>query len=267
MFGLALFEMLFIVVFGGCLLYSVLYDRRGYEAAKWWVLIIGGALVAAMYWSHWVFVGPSSDPSVLVLWDWLRAGSFIEPILAFIGIGLLYSIVEFFVEVRRSASAFRAAWDSYLNRKIPMQVFSNDGTTPLVTEAVRTPGGRAQPSIEQITVRDLLTEARLLKQNGTTTMKADTYREMAYSVMNEFGQRYSAAKFIEAARVDLEIEPKVNRGELASHIGAWTLFWPAYALTLVFDRLLSEIARIVADLLARVSTQFVKITFQDVFKV
>lgn len=58
----------------------------------------------------------------------------------------------------------------------------------------------------------------------------------------------------------------INRPALAEWVGAWTFFWPAYAVSLVLDDLLLKIARIVADLMADLGGRFLRYSFSDVFK-
>jgi hypothetical protein len=71
---------------------------------------------------------------------------------------------------------------------------------------------------------------------------------------------------IEATADGTNIEPKINRQQLAESIGCWTIFWPFYALSLIFGDLLNEVFRIIADLVANISGRFVRMAFKDVFK-
>jgi hypothetical protein len=71
---------------------------------------------------------------------------------------------------------------------------------------------------------------------------------------------------LQLAKNGIDIEPKINRSELAANIGVWTLFFPAYAVSLVLDDLLDKIFEVVADVVANISGRFVRITFSDVFK-
>lgn len=61
--------------------------------------------------------------------------------------------------------------------------------------------------------------------------------------------------------------PRVNKEELASSIGAWTIFWPAYFASLILGDLFLEIFRWISNVLVTLSGRFVKMAFQDVFKV
>ncbi|WP_407305826.1 hypothetical protein [Acinetobacter sp.] len=61
------------------------------------------------------------------------------------------------------------------------------------------------------------------------------------------------------------VVPRVNRGRLASFIGAWTFFWPFYAISLIIGDLFAEIFRIIANFFVHMSGRFVRVMFKDVF--
>lgn len=65
---------------------------------------------------------------------------------------------------------------------------------------------------------------------------------------------------------DTLIVPKVNRGELAEHIGCWMVFWPFYAVSLIIGDLMYEVAVFAADVFAKISGRFVRLSFANVFK-
>ena len=77
---------------------------------------------------------------------------------------------------------------------------------------------------------------------------------------------YRSSRVIALQVEDGNLVPSVQRSELAQAIGCWTLFWPGYAVSLVLGDLLTEIFRKVADVLAALSTGFVKRTFARAFK-
>lgn len=66
--------------------------------------------------------------------------------------------------------------------------------------------------------------------------------------------------------VDEKPSPKVNKDELAACLGAWTFFWPAYALSLVLGDLFIEIFKTIANGLVKISGRFVRMAFKDVFQ-
>ena len=52
---------------------------------------------------------------------------------------------------------------------------------------------------------------------------------------------------------------------LSQAIGCWTLFWPAYALSLALGDLLTELWQRMAEVLTKISTRFVQRTFSKEF--
>ena len=52
---------------------------------------------------------------------------------------------------------------------------------------------------------------------------------------------------------------------LSQAIGCWTLFWPAYALSLALGDLLTELWQRMADVLTAISARFVSNTFHKAF--
>lgn len=84
-------------------------------------------------------------------------------------------------------------------------------------------------------------------------------------------QRYSnhvigVAVNPDAKGPDELIVPKVDRTRLAEFVGVWMIFWPFYAVSLIVGDLLAEVARIVADVFAKISGRFVRMSFANVFK-
>lgn len=97
----------------------------------------------------------------------------------------------------------------------------------------------------------------------------------------EQGNRNLEAIFVEEAKKEYRYEtalvqvgldgkgniaPTVNRKELAEAIGCWTLFWPAYAVSLVLGDFLTELCRGFANLVAMLSTGLVRRMFAKTFE-
>ncbi len=61
-------------------------------------------------------------------------------------------------------------------------------------------------------------------------------------------------------------EPKIDKEELTAHVGAWTFWWPAYAVSLILGDLLTEVFRVISDFLITISGRFVNMAFKGVFK-
>lgn len=100
-FAFGLLELIFFAFFAIAMVVSMSLDRRGRNEPKWFVLIIGLIIAAIWYWKDWTFAG---------LWSMLFDPVFWAPVGVYLVVGLVYSIVEFMMEVRRSASFFKREW-------------------------------------------------------------------------------------------------------------------------------------------------------------
>jgi len=192
--ALSMLEIVLITIFSIALVLGASFDRTyDQEAPKWWILVIGFLILAGLFWSSWSFSGALSKLST---WEFWKEVGF------YIGLGLIYSVVEFTLAVRRAARKYAKLWKQ-----------SN-----------------------QSSVRDFV----------SSFTRAD-----------------------ELIKLDIEDNkpiPRVDREELAAYIGAWTMFWPAYFISLIFGDLLTEIWRSISSFLVRISTRFVRMAFKDVFK-
>lgn len=235
---LAAFGVIELVFFGVFFLLMILgaeFDRRGNPSVKWYVFLVG--LIGAAFW-FW------SDFSFLGIWESMKTLEFWKPIGAYLGAGLLYSLLEFFLTVRKSARFFEGKWKEHLEQN---QRIRNGGSTP---DEVRK-------------VADLYTEVR---RDGASSLVQGTVQQLTDS----FVSRYRSDDYIVNLVVDkgtlIDVQPRVNRSALANFVSAWTFFWPAYALSLILGDLLTEVFRVISDFIANISTRFVKITFANVFK-
>lgn len=109
-FAFSFIEMLFLVPWLLIMIGTCTFDRRGHEQGKWWTIFIGFIVAAGWYWSEWTFKGVKD--SLLSLSFWI-------PVLYFIGIGFVYAIFEFVLEVYRSAGKYRTDWEDYKKRNSP----------------------------------------------------------------------------------------------------------------------------------------------------
>jgi len=96
---------------------------------------------------------------------------------------------------------------------------------------------------------------------------ADIANSFVSSMYSKSNQRIIGVAFnADAKGTDDLIVPKVDRTQLAEHISVWILFWPFYAVSLIIGDLVMEIARIAADVFAKISGRFVRMSFANVFK-
>ena len=273
--GLGLLELLFVSVFLILLIVGVTFDRRGKEDVKWWVFGIGLLALGLWQWNHWTFIGDAHVAAVMngtkviseareriVLWDAIRSWEFWSPVFMYLLAGLMYSLLEFVLDVRRSARFYADEWEKHLSSfdYVPVldangnMIPDNDGTgTRIGGDRVKT---RKHPNSE---VYDEV------KEKGATSKLFDK----ASTLTREFVGRYSFRNRIIELKVGtdkISVEPHINKVELAEHISAWTFLWPAYMISLILGDLLVEIFNMISNVLVKISGQFVKLSFANVFK-
>ena len=146
----------------------------------------------------------------------------------YLAIGLGYSVLEFMLEVRRSQRRLSAAWVEYKNRGFQRGRVESDDS-------------KAMPDVQ-------------LQANSFVADYGRYGRNQIIGV--EINQDKTSSELI---------VPRVNRPELAGSVGCWMIFWPFYAVSLIIGDLLYEVARIVADIIAKMSGRFVKMAFKGTF--
>ena len=102
---------------------------------------------------------------------------------------------------------------------------------------------------------------------GSTDEDTAAMRSAAVSVKGEFTTRYTSKDMLIKPRViDGEIQPAVDKEILATNVGAWSMFWPFYLMSLIVGDLLAEVFNAVAAVIVSMSGRFVKAVFKDTFK-
>lgn len=192
-------------------------DRHGQAGAKWGVLAL--AIVVFVLW-QWV----AGDMS----WAVLLSASFWRNLGFYLAIGLGYSLVEFFFEVRRDSRQWGKDWETFK-----------------ANEAIRE--GRPDRGSQGVGLHQNKPENQTLEQRFVSN-------------------RRNTERLVNVTLNEGRIEPVINRKVLAENISCWTLFWPAYAVSLVLGDLLEEIFRKAADFFVMVSGRFVRATFAKSFK-
>lgn len=245
---LGLFEIIFFAVFFILMAIGVTFDRRGREEPKWYIFGVGLVIVAAWFWPDWTFLG---------IWDTVRSWAFWEPVGAYLAAGLVYSIVEFVLDVRRSARKYKSIWEQYLSSKIEVKQLDDKGL-PRQEENVRR--GGTQTITKSLAVREVL-------QNTDDRSNAAVAKDLVDSfVTHNSGRPSYGFVGLKANESGSAPEPVIDKVELAEHIGAWTFLWPAYAVSLVLGDLLTEVFNWLTDTLVKLSGRFVRMSFSDVFK-
>jgi hypothetical protein len=105
LFGLGLLELAFLGVFFLLLIIGAALDRRGESSPKWWVTGIGGVVIAAYFWK---------DFTLATLWADVQTFAFWKPFALYLIAGVLYSVVEFALNVKRARTFLGDAWSSAL---------------------------------------------------------------------------------------------------------------------------------------------------------
>ena len=282
LFELTLFAA-FFWIFIVALLVGVAFDRHGYESPKWYLIGVGFIALAAYFWNDFTFIGNAVVPAVVeagkvvtpeqtrvVLWDAVTGWSFWSPILAFLGIGIVYSGFEFALAVRRSARAAGRAWEKFIAKTKTVPVFIDNGDKPEMTEAAN---GARVPKTVELPYSEMISQSKHIGGGYH-------YYHVATDLVRSFAG--SAERYIDGSDADLlgrrtsiikldvtdhlTVVPRVDKVELAEHVGAWTMLWPFYAISLIIGDLLQEVFIAVADFLASISGRAVRFAFRDTFK-
>jgi hypothetical protein len=254
-FGLAL-SMLGLVVLGAlavALVVAVTLDRNGRAAPKW-VIFLGGLGIMSMFvWDQVSFTGLYEQALSFSTW---------KPVLYYLGIGLLYSALEFTLGVRRAAEFFSEQWKKFYNSSFA-------GAAPVSHSESDIFGKGA-------TIKTVVARSKDALGDGTEEELAENKAHIelakfwAKRLITKFCENTSfyRARFIHAElkEEELEIEPKVNRLSLSRNIGSWAFFWPFYAISLILGDLLNEVFKAIADFFVRLSSRFVRLQFANVFK-
>lgn len=269
LFGLGLLELMLFAVFFILLVIGTSFDRRGVESPKWYVLGLGFVAMTLYFWPEYTFFGPAHVDAVMegtkvlkaahdrtVLWPLISSWSFWNPLAMFLGMGIAYSILEFVLEVRRTARKYAADWQQYLRSAVEVKQRDKDGELRMVESGL----GRRGWVTKSMTVREVLAD----REDLSNAKAADELLESFVSTTNN-RKKYG---FLDLAlNVDKTApEPKINKLELAESLGAWTFFWPAYMVSLIIGDLLTEVFTWLAEFFISLSGRFVRMSFAGVFK-
>lgn len=260
-------EWTFLAVFFLLMILGTAYDRSGLESPKWYVFGVGFVVIASWYWK---------DLSVSSIWVLLSSWAFWKPIVVYFSIGLVYSMLEFFLDVRRSARQYSSEWQKHLSTGVRVDVLNEDGTVKMQPK-FRMERGEQIPvminehnvqsqKLEPVTKPETYAEGyAVVKEKGAASARFNEVNEQTKSFVNNYHFKNRIIE-IQLAADKIGVEPRVNRLELAEHIGAWTFLWPAYLVSLIIGDLLTEVFKSIADFLAHISGRFVKLSFANVFK-
>lgn len=227
-------------IFVLAMIVSCTFDRYDNIAPKWWVLFLG--MIAYVF-----FVGPAA-----FTWQMFLARDLWVMVGGYLAIGLGYSLIEFFLNVRRSAKRWAESWTSCKTNESNIEKFDKEAAQ--ANDNIRRKRLAYQGDASDLVKEEPITAAGLM---------AATYVEQ--------NTRNSRSGEIISIRLGTEsdespVVPYVRRFVLARHVSAWTIFWPFYAISLIIGDLLTQIFRIIADIIVYMSGRMVKRMFKNVFK-
>lgn len=269
--ALGIFELIFLGVFFLLLVLGTAFDRHGKEDPKWWIFGVGFIAVAIWFWPEFTFFGDAvvkgtdgkPDTTRVVLWEAVTAWSFWKPVGAYLLAGLVYSILEFVLDIRRSARFYADEWKRHLTRTRAVPVLDEAGKPTMRTVTDRHGNETKEPAQREKSYGEYYAN---VKEKGAES--ADFNKALEFS--KEFISSYRFKNRIIELQINeddrVTVEPRVNRIELAEHVGAWTFMWPAYLVSLIIGDLLTEVFNAIADFLATISGRFVRFSFANVFK-
>ncbi len=265
LFGLGLIELLFCAVFIVALIVATAFDRRGSEGAKWIVTLIGLAVVGWYFSDSYVLWGNPHVEAVVnattkevikpaydrvVLWDVLFTKAIWYPVGIYLLAGVGYALFEFFFGIWRAARQYSERWETFLQNRL------QGGDKPLTSVL------EAFGLAEKATYAEVFRASQTAEGPYTMHLTA-----IANQCIGRFDTQNSKADFVTVTNEDgLTMTPKVLKWKLTQWLTAWTLFWPAYGLSLVFGDLLAEFFKAFADLLHSLSGRVVRAAFANVFK-
>lgn len=225
------------------------YFDRGYkrEEPKWWVFSIGMLFFTVWFWPSWTVMG---------VFSFIQSPEFWKPLVVFLGIGVAYAVIEFIFDVRRAAAFYASAWEEYKQNTARFfalgEAESND-----VTYANYVLVDRTGKDVQTMLISDIL------------RLSGVEYSQVKQQLVDEFISQFQFTNriiYLSKSAADGLPVPTVNRVELAEHLGAWTFFWPFYAVSFVLGDLISEVFRAFSSVLTKLSGRFIKLVFADVFK-
>lgn len=239
----------FLAFFFLLLVLGTVADRNDSASPKWYIFGVGFVLVVGYFWKDWTFVS---------VWDGLMSWVFWKPVIVYLGIGLVYSLIEFLLNIRRSVRFYAAEWKKHLSTEKLFLAFEEDGTPTTAT---------VNGKLEQVTRKGTIAE--MYSEVATKSAFSGEFNSVL-----ELSKDFVRNHRFNAGIIEIVLDkvtkvtpvPQVNRIKLAEHISAWTFFWPFYLVSLVVGDLLVEVFRSIADFISRISGRLVRLSFANVFK-
>lgn len=269
---LSFVELIFVGIFFVLMVVGTALDRRYNESPKWWVLGIGIAIAVAYFWSKTDFS---------TIWTAVQDWSFWKPLVTYLIAGLVYSVLEFILSVRKMARSHAESWNSFISTKDKVYALTESGESVdgswvtkkgdkhvIVARSTRGVEVEKDVTVTTIDYREIFKAAQAV--DATEDQKAKAAKLFrAYVGRDEYRLSDLKKDFVqvELNSETYQVQPIVNRGRLSAFIGAWTFMWPAYAVSLVLGDFMVEVFRAIGNFFSTLGGRFVKLTFDGVFKV
>ena len=205
---------------------GIILDSREVPQVKWVFILIA---ISFCIW-HYSLVGKFTN------WDVAKNS------LIYLGIGFVYSLLEFFIAVRKSKEYYKLRWEEY----------PKDGTN-------------TKWDYEDVAADDAVNNSTFPQSRQKVAIDVPKTPDQ---IKHDFIVRQQAHSKIVMVRINeetKEIEPYIQPGELSASLSAWTLLWPFYGLYLVLNDMLLKLFDHIAKFFAALFSEQLKRFFRNTF--
>lgn len=228
---LGFFQTAFFIFFSLCLTFAVRSDRGRDNFSKWAVTISGITIFAVVL----VMTGNFNVDPFLTQDFWIN-------VLKYLGVGLMYAVlIELPVRIRRASKEVKEAWKIFLDEELYFQ-------------------GAAQ-NPEQITMLQGITRV------NDGSIDVEHLRRIKLKVSNFALANISDLVYLKVLDDGVSISPSLKRESLSNDLFNWTIFFPAFAASLVFGDILMSVFNTISNLASSLIDRMLKFAFSDSLKV
>jgi hypothetical protein len=165
----------------------------------------------------------------------------------YLALGVIYSIVELYLEMRRSRKAISDHWETVMNK------------TRSITSDPKT--GENIGYTETVTQRYVLSMAKEYQHPATAAM-ADIILDRAREYCPE-----GVVTLMKNPEDRFSLVPTLSKTKVLYSVGSWIYLWPFYFIASLLGDLLQNVIESVGRALHRVGTMIVKSMFKGVLDV
>lgn len=241
-----------IIMFMLMMIISCALDRNNERVEVKWCTFAFGLIVFTLYKFR---NGTTVDSILGAVSSW----QFWQPMLIYLALGFVYSLVEFFFEVRRSVKFYTGEWYEALESSFRLDNWLTPEDEPVSQKTVTL--HEAIKHSKEYPAQWVGTKAPVALQNDLCIHSRQLINRCDYS------DGYGGVIKLQLSDDLMTPVPLVDKVALSKSLAAWALFWPFYLVSLVFGDLITEVFHMLASALAFVSSKFVKLAFSDVFKI